>query len=175
MLIYCLKCKKKTQTTDETTVVTKNERLMKRGRCAECGTMKNQFVKDSTTGGSILNKALNILPLPEMHLRSAVGSENVPNGTFNDTGKYSYCGPFTKLRQRLSEGYKGVNRLDQACLSHDIAYEKYSDTKLRNHYDDILAAESANIVTDSNTPLYERKDAQLVAALMAGKSRFGMG
>jgi hypothetical protein len=139
-----------------------------------CGTVKSVFITKQF-GAGILNKALNALPLPEMHLKSAVGAEQIPNGSFNNTGRYSFCGPFTKLRQRMTEGYRGVNSLDKSCLNHDIAYSTYSDTQSRNKYDDILAARASQIVLDENTPDYEKKDAKLVNAIMAAKSRFGLG
>lgn len=145
---------------------------MKHGKCLVCGSTKTQFIKQ---GGSLLNKALNALPLPEMHLKSAVGAEQVPNGSFNNTGRYSFCGPYTKLEKRLAEGYRGVNSLDRACKDHDIAYAKYSDTATRNSYDDILADQATKIVMNPDAPGYEKADARLVAALMAGKSRLGMG
>jgi hypothetical protein len=146
-----------------------------KGLCALCGTIKNMFLKSLKAGGSILNKALNALPLPEMHLRSAVGSEQVPNGSFNNTDKYSFCGPYTKLHKRIIEGYKGVNTLDRACLNHDIVYATHKDTNSRNKSDDALAAQASQIVLDENTPEYEKKDAKLVNAIMAAKSRFGLG
>jgi hypothetical protein len=114
--MYCLKCRRLTQTINKYISVTKNGRKILKGICKICGKIKNRFL-----GSSIINKALNVLPLPEMHLKSAVGSEQVSSGSFNDTGKYSFCGPFTKLHKRLSEGYKGINTLDKACQKHDIA------------------------------------------------------
>jgi len=37
----------------------------------------------------------------DMHIRLPKGvlSEDVPGGSFRSTGKYSYCGPFTKLNK----------------------------------------------------------------------------
>lgn len=35
-------------------------------------------------------------------------SENVPNGSFANTDKYSYRGLRTNVYQRLQEGYKGL-------------------------------------------------------------------
>ena len=61
-----------------------------------------------------------------------IKSENIENGSFNNTGKYSYCGPGTKLDKRVTQGYKGINDLDKACLEHDIAYDKNRDTQQRN-------------------------------------------
>jgi hypothetical protein len=109
-----------------------------------------------------------------MHLKSSIGSEKVNNGSFNETGKYSFCGPFTKLYKRISEGYRGINSLDKACLNHDIAYAMHNDTPSRNYYDDKLSAEASNIALDGDTPYYEKQDAKTVTAIMAAKSRFGL-
>lgn len=129
------------------------------------------------SGSGIVNTVLNKVPLPELHmsLPSNVSSENITNGSFNNTKKYSYCGPKTKVQQRLKEGYKGVNTLDKACKQHDEFYSKYPCTKDRNRADDILANEATKISLDESKPQYERNDARLVTGVMALKSRFGMG
>ena len=173
--MYCLRCKKHTETTEESIVTLKNGRPAKKGICKVCGAKKFQ-ITSSKKGGSILNTVLNKIPLPEIHMRlpKDIPSENVPEGSFNNTGKYSYCGPFTKLDKRLKQGYKGVNSLDRACRTHDIAYANHTDTPARNHADDILAADASKIAL-SDVPEYEKKDARTVAAIMATKSRFGLG
>jgi len=33
---------------------------------------------------------------------------------------YSYCGPFTKLNERLARGDEPINKLDAGCKEHDI-------------------------------------------------------
>lgn len=167
--MYCLKCRRYTDTNNKYISVTKNARKILKGTCRVCGKIKNRFL-----GSSIINKALNILPLPEMHLKSAVGSESVSNGSFNNTGKYSYCGPFTKLRKRITQGYKGINSLDKACMKHDIGYAAHKDTASRNYLDDILSAEASKIALVDETPGYEKQDAKMVNAIMASKSRFGL-
>ena len=43
--MYCVKCKKPTDTSNIEFTVSKNGRNMKRGRCVICGTTKNQFIK----------------------------------------------------------------------------------------------------------------------------------
>ena len=48
--MYCVRCRKKTNTTNEKIVTTSNNRRMKRGKCAVCGTNKTQFVKSSKGG-----------------------------------------------------------------------------------------------------------------------------
>ena len=128
-------------------------------------------------GSGVLNTVLNNIPLPELHmsLPSHIPSEYIENGSFNNTGKYSFCGPKTKVRKRLYEGYKGVNDLDKACKDHDIFYSNHKDTKDRNYADDILAKKASEISLDETNPEYERKDARLVTGLMGIKSRFGMG
>ena len=44
MIIYCLKCKQKTETSDQVEVQSKNGREMIRGNCSICGTKKSVFI-----------------------------------------------------------------------------------------------------------------------------------
>jgi hypothetical protein len=114
--------------------------------------------------------------MPEMHLGlpKSVQPEFRPSGSFNNKATYSFCGPFTKLQQRLNQGYKGVNKLDEACQQHDIAYATSSEVRGRNKADDVLANKASQIVMESDTPDYEKQDARLVTGIIATKSRFGM-
>lgn len=165
--MYCLKCKKHTETIDnyETDCMTK-------GKCKICNSKKCCFKKK---GSGMLNTVLNKIPMPELHLKSKIGGEQIPGGSFNNTKKYSYCGPYTKLDKRLKQGYKGINKLDEACRDHDIAYTKFTDTTTRNKYDDILAARALQIASNPDTPAYLQKNARSVASVMATKAKFGMG
>ena len=52
--MFCVKCKKPTNTDDIQYVVTKNGRNMKRGKCIDCGIIKTQFVKGKI--GSSIDK-----------------------------------------------------------------------------------------------------------------------
>jgi len=65
-------------------------------------------------GSGIINKIINTLPF-EAHIPS-----------------YNFCGPGTKLKQRLKRGDRGINQLDEACRVHDIAYPQYKDLADRN-------------------------------------------
>ena len=56
--MYCVKCKKATNTSNVQYAVSKNGRNTKRGTCVICGTTKTQFIK-AQKGGSLLNKAIN--------------------------------------------------------------------------------------------------------------------
>ena len=172
--MYCLKCKSKKEAINIEEVYSKNNRPMIKGICSSCGTKLCQFSKK---GSGVINTLMNKIPIPEMHLSlpKNVKSENIEDGSFNNTGKYSYCGPGTKLNKRVSEGYKGINDLDKACLNHDIAYDKNTDTKNRNIADNELAEEANRLANDINQPEYVRNDAKRVAALMSTKSWLGFG
>ena len=65
--MYCLKCRRVTQTENITTVTSKSDRLMRRGQCVTCGKINCQFVRNGTAGGSFLNSLVNKLPF-ELHL-----------------------------------------------------------------------------------------------------------
>ena len=43
--MFCVKCKKATDTSDLQFVASRNGRNMKRGTCVMCGTTKMQFIK----------------------------------------------------------------------------------------------------------------------------------
>ena len=100
--MYCVKCKKATDTSNMQYVVSKNERNMKRGTCVICRMTKTQFIKVQK-GGSLLNKAINNL-LFKMHLPG-----------------HNFTGPGTNHRKRLNEDLtpkkwsKPINRVDQAA------------------------------------------------------------
>ena len=49
--MYCLKCRRVTETENITTAISKNDRLMRRG---QCGKTKTQLIKRDATGGSFL-------------------------------------------------------------------------------------------------------------------------
>ena len=159
--MYCVKCKKKTNTTNEKLVTTSNNRQMKRGNCSVCGTTKTQFVKSSKGGMYTLNKMINSLPV-EMHLLG-----------------HNFTGPGTKLNKRLNadltpkEWSKPINRIDKAAYHHDICYLKNNDTETRNRVcDKNMLEEMKNIY---NPSLRERMERGLVSTLIGTKKRFGWG
>lgn len=170
--IYCLKCKQFTGNLNEHATETSNNRPIVKAKCSTCGTNKCRFVKNKH-GKGIVNRIIDVLP--EMHMSTDGPGEFVDGGEFNNTSKYSYCGPGTKLEKRLKQGYKGVNVLDQACLQHDLAYNKYKDVEKRNLADNELARASNVIANDFNLNQRVRNDAKKVAAVMGVKSYFGLG
>ena len=103
--MYCVKCRKATDTSNVQVVVSRNGRNMKRRTCVICGTTKTQFIK-AQEGGSLLNKVINIYNLPvEMHLPG-----------------HNFRGPGTKLKKRLNPDLtpkkwsKPVNRVSPRYL-----------------------------------------------------------
>ena len=82
--MYCLKCRRVTETENIATATSKNGRLKRRGQCVTCSKTMNQFIKRDATGGSFLNSLVNKLPF-EMHLPG-----------------HNFTGPGTKLYKRLN-------------------------------------------------------------------------
>ena len=114
--MYCLKCRRVTETENVTTATSKNGRLMHHLRKT-----KTQFrKKKGVAGASFLNTLMNKLPL-EMHLP-----------------EHSFSGPGTKLYKRLNpdgtlkEWSLPINRVDNAAYHHDLCYSIHDDTKTRN-------------------------------------------
>ena len=158
--MYCVKCRKKTNTKDEKITKSLNNRPMKRGKCSVCGTTKTQFIANPK-GGSILNKMINSLPV-EMHLLG-----------------HNFTGPGTKLNKRLNKDLtpkawsKPINKIDAAAYRHDLCYLKNNDTETRNKVcDAAMLEEMKNIY---NPTLRERMERGLVSSLIGAKKRFGWG
>src|SRR5580698_11662568 len=173
--MYCVKCKRKTESNNISEVKTKNDRRMLKSICSVCGAKKSSFVKNDNMGaglGDTIIKAIG--KLGELHLPASNG-EYVPGGSFNNQFKYSYCGPGTKYEQRVKERYKGINELDSMCKLHDKFYNENLDTPSRNISDIALAHRASEIANDPAFDAEQRRDASLVATIMKGKAKFGLG
>lgn len=108
-------------------------------------------------GHGLLNTVINKLPL-ELHIPG-----------------YNFCGPGTRLQERLLRGDKGINPLDESCKEHDIAYDRFSDLADRHRADQILANKAFERVRSSNSSLGEKLAALAVGATMKAKVKMGMG
>ena len=66
--MYCVKCKRKTDTLNLQHAISKNSRNMLKGTCSVCGTTKNKFVSAGLKKGGDLtnsnNKFTSKLKLP---------------------------------------------------------------------------------------------------------------
>ena len=177
--MYCLKCKRKTESDNIQVKITSNSRRRQTGVCKICGRNKSQFISNQQVNKSgqgvfnnILSKIGNIVG--EMHLPAKQG-EYVPNGSFNNQNKYSYCGPGTKYEQRKREGYQGINELDRMCKLHDKFYTENTDTASRNISDEALAHRAFEIANDPRYDSTQRYMAKLVYYIMKTKAKFGLG
>ena len=173
--MYCVKCKQKTDSLNVTEVTSKNKRRMLKGVCISCGSKKSQFTKKYFRN-PISGKGISdvIGKIGELHLPASEG-EDVPNGSFNNLYKYSYCGPGTKYEQRDKEGYKGINELDRMCKLHDRFYNENTDTASRNISDEALAHRASEIANDLRFDDEQRRFAKYVSLIMKNKARFGLG
>ena len=109
-------------------------------------------------GSGVINNLLNALPV-ELHIPG-----------------YQYCGPGTKLQERLARGDPGINPLDQACKIHDIAYSKNRENvQLRNEADEKLAQRAQERVLAGDASIGEKAAALAIANVMKIKSKLGMG
>lgn len=84
--------------------------------------------------------------------------------------KYQYCGPGTKLAERLARGDPGINQLDRLCKDHDIAYEKHKESSERYKADKILASGAMKRVFSKDAKLGERAASLLVSTAMKAKT-----
>lgn len=119
--------------------------------------VKRTSNQKSVKGRGLVNSLINRLPI-ELHLPG-----------------YQYCGPGTKLADRLQRGDPGINQLDQACKEHDIAYSKYKEQEDRHIADKILAEKAWRRVKSTDANFGERANALLVTNLMNAKVKLGMG
>ena len=153
--MYCLKCKEHTTTAGETTAVTANGRLIKKGKCVVCGARKSQFLPSKQGGDivSVINKA---------------GKEfHVPG--------YNFCGPGTNLSKRLDSNdnpiTKPVNGIDRACMKHDITYRDNKDLATR-HVADARLIGDLNAL--DNLKLTEKFTRGFIKNAMKSKIMFGL-
>lgn len=108
-------------------------------------------------GKGFLNNAINHLPF-EMHLPG-----------------YQYCGPGTKLNERLKRGDPGINELDKACKWHDIAYDLYPEDHNRNLADLILIQKANQRISSNDASYNEKLAAATVSGIMTVKNKIGGG
>lgn len=109
-------------------------------------------------GGGLLNRSIDALPF-ELHL----------------PGNYRFCGPGTKLRERLARGEQGINPLDDFCRSHDIAYSLHKDSESRRVADLALANKAWSRFKDKDTPIGEKLASWIVTTAMNAKTKMGAG
>ncbi|KAF2886694.1 hypothetical protein ILUMI_19479 [Ignelater luminosus] len=108
-------------------------------------------------GRGLVNSLINNLPV-ELHIPG-----------------YNYCGPGTKLQERLQRGDPGVNPLNHFCKLHDIAYSQYKDLENRHRADKVLEDAAWQRVKSRNSSLGEKVAALAVTGVMKAKRKLCMG
>lgn len=111
----------------------------------------------STLGNGLVNSVINRLPF-ELHIPG-----------------YQFCGPGTRLTERLQRGEQGINQLDSACRDHDISYSQSNNLSNRHIADRILAKKARERIIASDANLGEKAAAAAVWSAMKVKTKLGMG
>ena len=83
---------------------------------------------------------------------------------------YKFCGPGTKLAERIPRGDIGINPLDEACRQHDLAYNKPSSNC--RQADRILAEYAFSHMLAGESPLDERTVVMMTVCCMVSKITF---
>lgn len=89
--------------------------------------------------------------------------------------KYQFCGPGTKLKERLERGDKGINELDRACKEHDIVYSEHKGGQKRRAADEVLANKAWKRFKSSDASVDEKLGSLAVAGIMKAKAKLGLG
>lgn len=79
---------------------------------------------------------------------------------------YEFCGPGTESTPEHFHVIKVKNRLDQACLEHDLAYINHKDNGERTKADKELLIQAISRIGDKETEMSEKKAAAVVAMAM---------
>lgn len=108
-------------------------------------------------GGGLVNTLINQVPV-ELHLPG-----------------YQFCGPGTRLEERLKKGERGINPLDSACREHDIAYDRSNSIEHRNEADRVLENRAWSRVKSKDSNFKEKAAAWAVTNIMKTKRKLGAG
>ena len=79
------------------------------------------------------------------------------------------------MQERLKRGDRGVNQLDEACRTHDIAYATSKDIESRHQADKVLRDQALLRVSAKDSSIGERIAALGIAGIMHSKRKLEMG
>lgn len=82
---------------------------------------------------------------------------------------YNYCGINTNLEELLADNVTGINKLDCACMEHDIAYSESIDPKWRYISDKILLLKAFQRMYAIDSRIGERLVALIISSLIGVK------
>ena len=161
MKIFCVKCKRKTDTTNVVTVKTRNNRSMLMGICSICKNKKCSFLAKVEGGNLDIHGLIGKLPRPKK-------GWTLPN--------HKYTGPWNPLHEQLDStdhplpGQEPYNQVDAIAMKHDICYRDHEDDK---HGCDRQMITDLNSMKSKN--LRESIDKALVKGVIGTKVKLGLG
>lgn len=79
---------------------------------------------------------------------------------------YNFCGPGTKLEERIARGDKPINSLDACCMVHDMVYASTSSRTARSAADIKLRNCALGIIASPRSSLSLRSEAAIVGVAM---------
>ena len=167
--MYCVKCKRKTDTLNLQHVMSKNNKNMQCGICSVCGSIKNKFVS-STTGGDLVNSINSATNKVKLSWAMFPGKMHLPGMNF--------AGPATNLEEPLTstdaykEWSKPIDRVDNAAYHHDLAYKYLTDKAGRNEADKMMIEEMNAI---KNPTIRERIERGIIKPIISTKKKLALG
>ena len=169
--MYCVKCKRMTDTQNLHHAVNKNNRNMLRGTWSVCGTTKNKFVSAGLKkGGDLTNSINKFTSKLKLPWAKFPGEMHIPGMNF--------AGPGTNLDKRLTstnayqDWSKPVDRVDNAAYHHDLAYKYFNDIQTRNLADKMMLEETNSIQNPTQREINERK---IIEPIISAKAKFRLG
>ena len=168
---YCMKCQKLTENTSVKYVMQDGRKRMK-SICSVCKKPKSIFVStNKQSGKGMVDKFIENLPV-ELHLLGTYHQEPYQKNDASLNGikpgktlKAEYLGPGTKYDMRYQKNERGINNLDHAAMSHDLAY-KSKDPGVRNRADERLTDAANNFLKEPNLSFLDKVDAGIVKTAM---------
>ena len=119
-------------------------------------------------GGDIVSSVISKIPI-EFHMRNLSGK------------KYSFCGPNTNLEKRLNpddtpkEESKPINKVDEICMKHDIAYRDADLGKGTRHEADKQMLDNLNELNNKDLNWNEWFAKKFVKGIIGLKYKLGLG
>jgi hypothetical protein len=170
LLLYCFKCKSKTESENNERVKTSNGKWRIISNCCICGCKKSSFVKETVRleakplqntvqfeGGDLID-----------YLGEKFGEIHLPG--------HNFTGPGTKLAERLERGDKPVNQIDALAKEHDISYrdskDKPNKKKLRRQADREMLKKLDEL---QNLTIGEHIEKRIVKPVLKTKLFLGLG
>ena len=157
--MYCLYCRRLTETENITTATSRNGRLMRREQCITCG-------KKLRHSSSKIMLPVEVFLIPWW-------TNSLSKCIYQDIALMARELNSMKVGIRMERQSIPINRVDNAAYYHDLCYSKHDDNKTRNAVcDKTMLGELNGIV---NPTLRERIDQSIFGKLINAKVNFGLG